>query len=223
MVHPRSANDESREIVVNTFDEKHAQKFREQVLRLADHGPDIIIPVYIDSYGGYVDSLAKMLETMDSVPNRFITICQGKAMSCGAILLSHGDVRWCGKLSRVMIHNISSASWGDVTELKSRSDECERMNRVFMELLAQNCGKTYDELQEAIRSTTDSKNIWLSPEEAFSFGIIDKVGTPVIHPIVQFVLDAAPEKDRLTDGDKGVKRAKKKKTTRRKAKTKKKI
>lgn len=205
----RSSRDDDSEIVVNHFDEKHAQKFREQVLKIAEAGENIVIPVYIDSYGGYVDSLGKMIETMDSVPNRFITVCMGKAMSCGAILLSHGDIRWCGKYSRVMIHNISSGSWGDVYDQKESSEESMRMNRVFMELLAKNCDKTFDELQALIKNSTSSKNIWLDPEGAYKFGIVDKIGTPTVHPIVQFVMDTTPEKERLSDEDKGIKRKKK--------------
>lgn len=217
--HPRRL-DEDREIVVNTFDEKHAQKFRNQVLRVADSGENTVIPVYIDSYGGYVDSLAKMIETMDSVPNRFVTICMGKAMSCGAILLSHGDIRWCGQYSRVMIHNISAGTWGDVTELKARSDECDRLNQIFMKLLAENCGKTYDELQSLIKASTNSKDIWLGPQEAFEFGIVDQIGTPVIYPVVQYAMDTMPKKERLTDAEKGVKSRTKKKTKKRSRKKK---
>jgi len=164
-------------------------------------------------------SLAKMLETMDSVPNRFVTICMGKAMSCGAILLSHGDIRWCGKLSRIMIHNISSGSWGDVTEQRARTDESERMNQVFMELLAKNCGKTYEELQQLIKDSTNSKDIWLDPNAAYKFGIIDKIGTPIIHPVVQFAMDTIPDKERLSDQDKGIKKRTpvKKKSTKKKS------
>jgi ATP-dependent Clp protease protease subunit len=201
---------EEREIWVNHFDEKHAQKFRDHVMRIAAQGEDIVIPVYIDSYGGYVDSLAKMIETMDNVPNRFITICMGKAMSCGAILLSHGDIRYCGKFSRVMIHNVHAGSWGEAYELKSTSDETLRMNRLFMELLANNCGKSYQEVQDAIRATTSGKEIWMNGDDAFKFGIVDHIGTPLITPVIQFALNTVPEKQRLTEEEKGVK---KKRTT----------
>jgi ATP-dependent Clp endopeptidase proteolytic subunit ClpP len=214
---------EDREIWVNHFDEKSAQKFRDHVMRIAERGEDIVIPVYIDSYGGYVDSLAKMIETMDNVPNRFITICMGKAMSCGAILLSHGDIRYCGKYSRVMIHNVHAGSWGEAYELKSTSDETLRMNKLFMELLAKNCGKGYQELQDEIRATTSGKEIWMDGNDAFKFGIVDHVGTPLVTPVVQFAINTVPEKERLTDEERGVKRKRKatprKKTAKKKTRT----
>ena len=200
---------EEREIWVNHFDEKHAQKFRNHVLRIAERGEEIVIPIYIDSYGGNVDSLAKMIETMDNVPNRFITICQGKAMSCGAVLLSHGDIRYCGKYSRVMIHHVHCGSWGDTYSLQAISDETSRMNEVFSKLLAENCGKTYEELQTLIKDTTSGKEIWMDANDAYEFGIVDHVGTPLITPVIQFALNTSPDKERLSDEDKGVKRKKK--------------
>jgi ATP-dependent Clp protease, protease subunit len=185
------------EIWVNKFTEESAQEFREAVLEIAEKDPNIVIPIYIDSYGGYVDALAKMIETMDEVPNRFITVCMGKAMSCGAILLSHGDLRFCGKYSRVMIHNVSSVSWGDVYSMKAGSDEALRLNKVFMGLLAKNCGFTYEQLQTAMRAATDSKEIWLSAEDALKFGIVDQLGVPDITPIVQWTCAVAPNKPRI--------------------------
>lgn len=198
-----------REIWVNEFTEKSAQKFREQVIMASERGgPQLIIPVFIDSYGGYVDSLAKMIEVMDSVPNRFATIVSGKAMSCGAILLSHGDIRYCGPYSRVMIHNIHGGTWGDVYDKEQSAKESMRMQRVFMGLLAKNCGLTYAQLEAKIKESISSKEIWLDANEAFEFGIIDHVDTPTFTPVVQMAVDSAPTKKRLTDADKGVKRTK---------------
>lgn len=126
---PKSDSDE---IWVIKFDEESAQEFREQVIRASRNDPTQPIVVYIDSYGGLVDSLAKMIETMDEMPNPFITVCMGKAMSCGAVLLSHGDIRWCGKHSRVMVHEVSSGTQGDVNDMKADAQEADRLNKWFM-------------------------------------------------------------------------------------------
>ena len=213
-------HEHSKEIWVNYFTEKSAAKFREQVQKAAEGDPNKVIPIYIDSYGGYVDSLAHMIETMDEMPNRFITICSGKAMSCGAILFSHGDMRYVGKMSRIMIHNVSSASWGDVFALKSGSEESMRLNKVFMGLLAKNCNMTYAELQQKIKDATDSKEIWLSASDAKKFGIADEVGTPILTPITLWQVENAPHKERI-EQDKPKKKTTRKKTTTKKKTTKK--
>ena len=201
-----------REIWVNVFTEKSAQSFRDQVLNFVERcGEQFLIPVFIDSYGGSVDSLAKMIETMDSVPNRFVTVASGKAMSCGAVLLSHGDVRYCGQYSRVMIHNIHGVTWGDAYEKEQSAKETMRMQRQFMGLLAKNCGITYSELERQIKESISSKEIWLTPQEAFKFGIIDHIGIPSFTPVLQMAIESQPIKERLTDSDKGVTRRKVKK------------
>lgn len=185
------------EIWVNEFTEKSAQEFREDVMMRADPEGNMVIPIYIDSYGGNVDALAKMIATMDEVPNRFITVCMGKAISCGAILLSHGDVRFCDKYSRVMIHNVSSVSWGDVYAMKASSDEGMRLNKIFMGLLAKNCNMSYEKLQENIKAATDSKEIWQSAQDALDFGIVDRIGLPDLVPIIQWACETVPDKERM--------------------------
>jgi len=219
MDHMTPHKDDFREIWVNEFTEASAQTFREQVLTLASMGEQFVIPIYIDSYGGNAYALAKMLETMDSVPNRFMTSCSGKAMSCGAILLSHGDMRYCGNLSTILIHNVSSGCYGDLYEILSHAEDTKKMNESLIGLLAENCGKSYNELQEILKHTSNGKDLILDAKEAFEFGIIDAIGSPVLTPILQFSADCAPRKDRLSDSDKGVTRKKTKKTKKPKKKS----
>ena len=92
--------DHGDEIWVIEFNEESAQDFRTSILKKSKENSHAPIIIYIDSYGGYVDSLAKMIATMDEIPNPKVTVCMGKAMSCGAILLSHGDLRFCDQHSR---------------------------------------------------------------------------------------------------------------------------
>lgn len=169
-----------KEIWVTKFDEEHAQKFRHSVMDVAKSDPSRPIVIYIDSYGGYVDALAKMIETLDEVPNPIVTVCMGKAMSCGAILLSHGDVRFLGKHSRVMVHEVSSGTFGNVQDMKDDVKETVRLNQHFMGLLARNCGfKHYEEFREILKQQ-DGRDLYLHGEEAIKFGIVDAIGLPRI-------------------------------------------
>jgi len=192
-----SSSGNGKEIWVRDFTSDSAQEFREQVMERADKEGTMVIPIYIDSYGGNVDALAKMVATMDEVSNRFITVCMGKAMSAGAILLSHGDLRFCDKYSRIMVHNLSTISFGDVYSLQAGSEEAMRLNKVFGELLAKNCGITYSELQKRIKNSTDSKDLWMSPDDALRFGLVDKIGVPELVPVIQWACDTRPTKERL--------------------------
>ena len=192
---PRDHGPPSKDILVNSFDEQGAKEFRAQVLALANlGGPELPIVVYIDSYGGYADSLASMLETMDEVPNVFVTVAIGKAVSCGAILLSHGDYRFCGRYARVMIHEVKSGAYGSVDDMKNDTKETERLNLMFMELLAKNCGLPgFKELKEKLRAH-DGDDIWMGPDEAVAFGICDLIGMPKLVPVIQYQCAALPAK-----------------------------
>jgi ATP-dependent Clp protease, protease subunit len=219
----------THEIWVTKFDEEHAQKFRKQVLEATKGDPQRPIVIYIDSYGGYVDALAKMIETLDEVPNTIITACMGKAMSCGAILLSHGDVRFLGRHSRVMIHEVSSGVGGNVHDMKDDVKETVRLNEYFMGLLALNCGfKNYEELRTVIKDQ-DGRDRYLVGTDALKFGIVDAIGLPkvtgkVIYEVAkQLVKPLAPGRNKQslrqnqTSGKKkSAKRAKKSDTSKRK-------
>jgi ATP-dependent Clp protease protease subunit len=170
----------SPEIWVTKFDEESAQKFRIAVLDAAkgDHTRPVII--HIDSYGGAVDSLAKMIETMDEINNPIVTVCMGKAMSCGAILLAHGDIRFLSRHSRIMVHEVSSGTIGDVYDMHADVKETVRLNEYFMGILARDCGfKNYAELRALIKGQ-DGRDRYLHGEEAIKFGIVDALGLPKI-------------------------------------------
>lgn len=196
---------DSDEIWVTKFDEEYAQIFRDKVMKRAKVSHRVPIVVYIDSYGGYADSLAKMIETLDEIPNPIITVCMGKAMSCGAILLSHGDIRYCGRHSRVMIHEVSAGEIGDVHDCLNDAQENMRLNEYWLGVLAKNCGIKggYDGLRKIVKDR-DGREIWMDAKESLAFGIVDKIGLPKVETITLYeILDIPHKKLRIT----GIKRS----------------
>lgn len=187
----------SQEIWVTKFDEESAHKFREALLSQSrfDHKRPLV--VYIDSYGGSVDALAKMIESIDEIPNMVVTACMGKAMSCGAVLLSHGDVRFCGPHSRVMVHETSSGTSGDVHDMHADVSETKRLNEYFLGLLAKNCGfKDYEEVRQLIKKQ-DGRDRYMNADAALKFGIVDAVGTPRIMANITYDVILTPKKAKL--------------------------
>lgn len=191
-------DDEATEIWVTTFNQEHAQKFRKAVLATSKSNPDKPIIIYIDSYGGYVDSLAKMIETLDEVPNPIITASMGCAMSCGAMLLSHGDVRFLGPNSRIMVHEVSSGTIGNVQDMKEDVKETVRLNEHFIGLLARNCGfKNYEEFRAVIKEQ-DGRDRFLVGADALKFGIVDVIGIPKVTTKTIYEISKQPIKSPST-------------------------
>jgi ATP-dependent Clp protease, protease subunit len=187
--------DPGDEIWVNEFTEESASEFRKAVLEESKGNSTRPIIVYIDSYGGQVDALSTMIETMDEVPNPIVTVAVGKAMSCGAVLLSHGNIRLCGKHARVMVHEVSNVAAGDVHDMYADALETKRLNRWFMGLLARNCGLKggYGTIRKIIKKQ-DGRDRYMDAKAALEFGIVDAVGMPRISRMKFYQVDVTPPK-----------------------------
>jgi len=129
-------------IRVNKFDETAAKNFSAAMMKAQNTGQPII-PVIIDSYGGQVYSLMSMISDIQHSKVPVATIVQGKAMSCGALLFSFGAEghRYMDPDATLMIHDVSSMSWGKVEEVKASADETTRLNKKVYQMMAKNCGQ----------------------------------------------------------------------------------
>ena len=129
-------------IYVNKFTEDSAKEFLEAMITAQGTGQKII-PIIIDSYGGEVYSLLKMVDIIKSSRVPVATICMGKAMSCGAVLLTCGaeGQRYMAPTATVMIHDVASYAMGKCEEIKAEAKEVERLNKLIFKIMADNCGK----------------------------------------------------------------------------------
>ena len=175
---------------VQEFTEPKALEFNKAVLKFSQtENSNRPILVYIDSYGGYCDSLTSMIGVLDSLPNPIVTVCVGKAMSCGAIMLAHGDYRYVCSHSRVMIHEVSSGQYGKVLDLQNGVKEIERLNSQLMEMLAADCG-----IKGGLKTlrkkflTNEQRELYLDATSAIKFGIADEIGVPIISKVTHFEL-----------------------------------
>ncbi len=187
---------EEVEIVVNKFSEESAKDFRKKVQRFAAHDPNMPIVVYIDSYGGNADAFNNMLSVLKSVPNTIITVCQGKAMSAGAALLAVGDVRFCDEDARIMIHEASGGALGHADDVKTDAKEFDRLNLQIMTLIANRCGKTYEQLKALIRDN-EGRDLYLTAKQALDIGLIDFIGLPLVRPMISYSVEVLPPKKKV--------------------------
>ncbi len=100
------------------------------------------------------------------------TICTGLAASMGAVLLAAGHT---GKRSalphaRIMIHQVSSGTQGQLSDMEIALRETVRVRDQLYKILAEHTGKTFDD----ILRDSDRDN-WMSSDEAKEYGLIDEV------------------------------------------------
>lgn len=190
------------EILVNAFTEMSARQFREELFFEAKKDKRKPITVHIDTLGGSMDALATMVEAMESVPNNIITVCVGRAISAGAILLSFGDYRFCGRHSRVMVHECLTFNRKetDVNEAVVMTKESLRVNEYWLGRLAENCKikNGYQGLKKMLKNREDDRTIYLDAAGALRFGIVDFIGMPQVDSRTDYIISTVPAKVRAS-------------------------
>jgi len=176
-------------IRVNKFDEKSAKEFQDQV-SLAHNTGQKVIPVIIDSYGGQVYSLMAMIATINASEIPIVTIVEGKAMSCGAVLFSFGEqgLRFMDPDATIMIHDVSSMDFGKVEELKASAAEADRLNDKIYTMMARNCGKKDDYFLKIVDKKKHA-DWFLDSNEAKKHGMANQIRVPKLSISVDVSID----------------------------------
>jgi ATP-dependent Clp protease protease subunit len=152
-----------------------------QLLFLAAEDPEKDISIYINSPGGSVTAGMGIYDTMQFIKPDVSTICVGMAASMGSLLLTAGasGKRFALPNSEIMIHQPLGGVRGQASDIKIHAEWIiktkEKLNRIYVE----RTGQTY----EKIDRDTDRDN-FMSADEAVQYGLVDRVITTPIAPIV---------------------------------------
>ena len=165
-------------IRVNKFDEKAAQDFNSKMASAQSTGQKVV-PVVIDSYGGQVYSLMSMISAIKSSEIPVATIVEGKAMSCGAVLLSFGEqgMRFADEDATIMIHDVSSGGRGKIEELKADVAEADRLDEKIFTMMARNCGKKDDYFKKKVFNKKHA-DWFMDAQEAKRHGLVNHIRVP---------------------------------------------
>ena len=145
-----------------------------QLIYLEGKNPDKDICLYINSPGGSVSAGMAIYDTMNYIRCDVSTVCIGLAASMGAFLLSSGTKgkRFALPNAEIMIHQplIGGGLSGQATDIQIHTNHLMRTKEKMNRILAQNTGKTYEEVQR----DTERDN-FMYAEEAKEYGLVDKV------------------------------------------------
>lgn len=130
------------------------------------------ISMYLDTPGGSVLSGLGIRDTMNYIKPDVATLNVGMCASMGSILVSSGAKGKRNSLiySKVMTHFVSHGGHGNIQDTRINQLEAEKYNYMLFKILAENCGKTFEEMLESSRHDK-----WFNSDEAKEFGLIDNV------------------------------------------------
>ena len=143
-----------------------------QLLFLESEDPKKEIFLYINSPGGLVTAGLGIYDTMQYIKSEISTICIGQAASMGSFLLAAGTKgkRFSLPNSRIMVHQPSAGFQGQATDIEIHANEVLSLKKRLNEIYSKHTGKSVDEIKSALE-----RDNFMTPDNAKSFGLIDKV------------------------------------------------
>ena len=113
-----------------------------------------------------------IVDLMNYVSSDIVTTNLGMCASMGSVLLSSGTKGKRSSLihSKVMTHQVSHGTQGNIQDTRIDQMEGEKYNYILFKILAENCGKTFQEVLDF-----SERDRWYNSDEAMEFGLIDEV------------------------------------------------
>lgn len=167
-------------ITVTEFNDTAVASLAEGLQKAID-SPQEFVPIVVQSYGGSVYALFQMIDMLASCPKPIMTICQGRAMSCGAALLTCGaeGMRYCAPEATIMIHEVSAGTFNKIEEMKVDVAEAERLNKKMFHIMAKNCSHGKNYFQDEIHRRAHA-DWFLDAKEAKRINLVNHIGLPML-------------------------------------------
>ncbi|UFP95987.1 ATP-dependent Clp protease proteolytic subunit [Gloeobacter morelensis] len=149
------------------------------------------IEIYINSPGvaGFETSAFAVYDTMRHVRMPIKTICLGLAGGFSALLMAAGTKgqRMSLPNSRIILYQPYGGARGQATDINIRAQELLTTKRTLNQLLSIHTGKTVEQIDK------DTERLfYMSPQEAVSYGLIDKVLEPSANKLAKLKAVGAP-------------------------------
>lgn len=143
-----------------------------ELLALANENPAKPIYLVISTYGGSIDEMFSLYDTIKFLPCPVYTIGLGKVMSAGVLLLCSGQKgkRMIGRNARVMIHPISSLLYGNIFNQLHEIKESQRLQDLLTDSLVRESKMSKEELEKIMKCGHD---YYLDPDKTVELGLAD--------------------------------------------------
>lgn len=133
------------------------------------------ITIIIHSFGGSIydgNFLIGKIKELQKMGYTIIGIVGGYGMSMGFQVLQACSIRKCYKYSRLLFHQPSNYSWGDLESMERDNDETNYLWKMMKELAMEKTLLTDDILEQWKRERRDK---YFSNEELIKYKVVDEI------------------------------------------------
>ncbi len=172
---PPPTNQEQRLVMLHgEVNESSTAQIIGQLLWLAGIDQERPIHLVISTYGGSVDEMFSIYDTIKYVPCPVHTLALGKVMSAGVLLLAAGTKgeRLIGKSSRIMMHGLRGGAEGSVFEVMNSANEQQRQFDQVVEALASETRMSDRRVRQIMTMRHDH---YVTAQDAIKMGIADRI------------------------------------------------
>jgi len=130
------------------------------------------IYLHVNSYGGYIFSGVSAMDTILRLKEfaDIITIVEGGVASAGTFVSVVGTERWMTRSSYMLIHQLSSATFGKYRELKDDMKNNEELMKMIKNVYAQYTEVPTEELDKIL-----DHDLWWDAETCLKYKLVDKI------------------------------------------------
>lgn len=163
--------DKNKVLLVGEINERKVEEVIEKILSIELKNNDDIVLI-INSTGGNLTDAFMLVDIMEFVKNKIITIGLGSICSAGLLIFMAGDERRITKNVSILSHQYYWKNSGKYHELRGKRKEEDLIMRRILEHYKKYTGLSEKEIKKYLLRETDT---WLSPKEAIKYHLADKI------------------------------------------------
>ena len=131
---------------------------------------DNYIYIHINSFGGSVFAAMSTIDTIINCPVPIVTIIEGAAASAATLISVVADYRVITRNSFMLIHQLSSSTWGKMEDLEEEMDNLKKLMNKIKSIYTDKTKLRGIELEEILKH-----DIWWDCKKCLEVGLVDKI------------------------------------------------
>lgn len=133
---------------------------------------DIPIYLHISSYGGLLFDAFTAIDVIQSCRVPVYTIIDGPTASAGTIISVVGSKRFMRPNAYMLIHQLSSGSWGKMSELEDEHQNNTMLMKRIKEIYTDHASIPKKQLAEILKH-----DLWWDLQKCMDYGLVDEEWT----------------------------------------------
>lgn len=128
------------------------------------------IKLRINSYGGSLFAGLAILDTIRNLHSDVHTYIDGAAASAATIISVAGSKRYIGKNSLMLIHQLSSGSYGKYSELEDDMENNKRLMKSIKDIYKQYTKVPMKQIDDILKH-----DLWFDAAKCLELGLVDTI------------------------------------------------